>query len=105
VPTVSALTGASAEHAEILLRTLAHGHLVYRTGPGRYALHELLRAYAGHVAAAEAEVVSSAASSVPASAGASTRAQATLAPNRGQAGQRAQPEESMYANALLALPR
>jgi hypothetical protein len=89
-PTLAALTGTSAEHAGGLLRTLAHGHLVCRTGPGRYAMHDLLRAYAAHVARAEAGGACDPGTAAP----------APLAPLR--TGHRAE-LETMYANALLAL--
>jgi DNA-binding SARP family transcriptional activator len=52
---VAALTGASAEQAGDLLRQLARGHLVYPTAPGRYAMHDLLRAYAASLADAAGE--------------------------------------------------
>jgi hypothetical protein len=42
----AALTGTSAQQAADLLRQLARGHLIHRAAPGRYAMHDLLRAYA-----------------------------------------------------------
>jgi DNA-binding SARP family transcriptional activator len=82
--TLGTLTRTSAEHAETMLRTLAQGHLVYQTGPGRYAMHDLLRAYAAHVAAAEGQPL----------------------PSRMPAGQCAELDaeaETIYTNALLTL--
>lgn len=40
------LAGTTPERAASLLRTLAHAHLIEPLGDGRYALHDLLRAYA-----------------------------------------------------------
>lgn len=40
------LAGTTPERAASLLRTLAHAHLIEPLGGGRYALHDLLRAYA-----------------------------------------------------------
>jgi DNA-binding SARP family transcriptional activator len=46
-PTEAAvLAGTTPEGAGSLLRTLAHAHLIQPMGGGRYALHDLLRAYA-----------------------------------------------------------
>jgi tetratricopeptide (TPR) repeat protein len=42
----AALFGSSAGHAAGLLGQLCRAHLVHRAGPGRYAMHDLLRAYA-----------------------------------------------------------
>jgi DNA-binding SARP family transcriptional activator/tetratricopeptide (TPR) repeat protein len=42
----AALTGATAERAGQLLELLARAHLIHGTGPGRYGVHDLLRAYA-----------------------------------------------------------
>ena len=50
---VSALTGANAQQAADLLRQLARGHLIYPTAPGRYAMHDLLRAYAANMTSAK----------------------------------------------------
>jgi DNA-binding SARP family transcriptional activator len=50
---VAALIGTGAERAADLLRQLARGHLIYPTEPGRYAMHDLLRAYAANVAGNE----------------------------------------------------
>ena len=46
----AALTGATAERAGDLLRLLARGHLIHAAGSGRYAMHDLLRAYAEYLA-------------------------------------------------------
>jgi DNA-binding SARP family transcriptional activator/Flp pilus assembly protein TadD len=50
----AALTGGSAATAARQLGLLARAHLIHPTEPGRYALHDLLRAYAAEQAA-EAE--------------------------------------------------
>jgi DNA-binding SARP family transcriptional activator len=50
---VAALTGASIEHARRLLDLLAGAHLIHHADPGRYGLHDLLRAYARELAEAE----------------------------------------------------
>jgi DNA-binding SARP family transcriptional activator/tetratricopeptide (TPR) repeat protein len=42
----AALTGTAVEHARQLLDVLARAHLIQPAGPGRYGLHDLLRAYA-----------------------------------------------------------
>jgi tetratricopeptide (TPR) repeat protein len=42
----AALTGATAQQAEHALDILTRAHLTQATGPGRYGLHDLLRAYA-----------------------------------------------------------
>jgi DNA-binding SARP family transcriptional activator/Tfp pilus assembly protein PilF len=49
----AALTGAGAAQAGHALAALARGHLVQQTGPGRYGMHDLLRAYARDLAIAE----------------------------------------------------
>jgi len=46
----AALTGSTADKAEGLLRLLARGHLVQPAGPGRFGMHDLLRAYARQLA-------------------------------------------------------
>jgi len=48
----AALTATSIEQAERLLGLLASAHLIQPAGPGRYGLHDLLRAYARELAAA-----------------------------------------------------
>jgi DNA-binding SARP family transcriptional activator/Tfp pilus assembly protein PilF len=48
----AALTGAPPEQASRMLGLLARTHLIHRTRPGRYGLHDLLRAYAAGLAAA-----------------------------------------------------
>jgi tetratricopeptide (TPR) repeat protein len=50
---VAALTGRPVEQARQNLARLARAYLVHRSGPGRYGLHDLLRAYAGRLAATE----------------------------------------------------
>jgi tetratricopeptide (TPR) repeat protein len=47
----AALTGVPVERAGDLLRLLARSHLIHAAGPGRYGMHDLLRAYARHLAA------------------------------------------------------
>ncbi|MFE7766837.1 tetratricopeptide repeat protein [Streptomyces sp. NPDC057438] len=51
VHSAAALTGESADRARRALDVLAGAHLVQRTGPGRHGMHDLLRAYAGELAA------------------------------------------------------
>ena len=48
---VAALTGSTAEQARRVLDVLARAHLIQQAGPGRYGLHDLLRAYARELAA------------------------------------------------------
>ncbi len=50
---VAALTGSPADHAARMLGHLIRAHLIQATGPGRYAMHDLLRSYAREVAALE----------------------------------------------------
>jgi DNA-binding SARP family transcriptional activator len=45
-PSVAALAGADAAHARAMLAGLTRTHLVSERKPGRYAFHDLLRAYA-----------------------------------------------------------
>jgi tetratricopeptide (TPR) repeat protein len=49
---VAALAEAGLEQGRGVLDVLARAHLIHRTGPGRYALHDLLRGYARELAAA-----------------------------------------------------
>ncbi|GIJ50881.1 XRE family transcriptional regulator [Virgisporangium aliadipatigenens] len=49
---VAALTGADLGAARRWLGTLARVHLLHAAGPGRYGMHDLLRAYAAELAAA-----------------------------------------------------
>jgi tetratricopeptide (TPR) repeat protein len=49
----AALTGLTSDAARRVLESLVSAHLLHRTGPGRYGMHDLLRAYATHLAAAE----------------------------------------------------
>jgi DNA-binding SARP family transcriptional activator len=48
---VAALTGAALSRARRALDVLVRAHLIQATGPGRYGLHDLLRAYARELAA------------------------------------------------------
>jgi DNA-binding SARP family transcriptional activator/tetratricopeptide (TPR) repeat protein len=48
----AALVGSTAERAGHLLGVLARAHLIQPAGPGRYRMHDLLRAYARELAAA-----------------------------------------------------
>jgi DNA-binding SARP family transcriptional activator/Flp pilus assembly protein TadD len=50
---VAALTGASATGARDVLALLARAHLVHPAGAGRHGMHDLLRAYASHLAESE----------------------------------------------------
>jgi DNA-binding SARP family transcriptional activator/tetratricopeptide (TPR) repeat protein len=50
---VAALTGTTVEQTRRALAVLARAHLVQPAGPGRYGLHDLLRAYAAELAATE----------------------------------------------------
>ncbi|MEV6965715.1 tetratricopeptide repeat protein [Hamadaea sp. NPDC051192] len=47
---VAALTGVPIDQARQNLAVLARAHLVHRSAPNRYGLHDLLRAYAGSLA-------------------------------------------------------
>ncbi|WP_199896444.1 AfsR/SARP family transcriptional regulator [Streptomyces niger] len=47
----AALTRTTSEQAELLLDRLARAHLIQPTGTHRYAMHDLLRAYAAELAA------------------------------------------------------
>jgi DNA-binding SARP family transcriptional activator len=49
----AALTGATPEQASEVLDLLARAHLIRSGRPGRYGMHDLLRAYARHLAATE----------------------------------------------------
>jgi tetratricopeptide (TPR) repeat protein/DNA-binding SARP family transcriptional activator len=46
----AALTGTGPEHAGRVLDALIRAHLIQMTGPGRYGMHDLLRAYARELA-------------------------------------------------------
>jgi DNA-binding SARP family transcriptional activator/Tfp pilus assembly protein PilF len=48
----AALTGTGLQQARRVLDVLARAHLIQRTPPGRYGMHDLLRAYARELAAA-----------------------------------------------------
>ena len=47
----AALTGTTLEQASRVLDQLARAHLIHTTGPARYGMHDLLRAYARELAA------------------------------------------------------
>ncbi len=49
----AALTGTTVERAGRVLDQLTRMHLIHPSGPGRYGLHDLLRAYARELAAAQ----------------------------------------------------
>jgi tetratricopeptide (TPR) repeat protein/transcriptional regulator with XRE-family HTH domain len=49
---LAALAGTSLDQAALLLATLTRGHLIQPAAQGRYAMHDLLRAYAREQAAA-----------------------------------------------------
>ncbi|MFC4631347.1 tetratricopeptide repeat protein [Promicromonospora alba] len=49
----AALTGLTSNAARRVLESLVNAHLLHRTGPGRYGMHDLLRAYATHLAGTE----------------------------------------------------
>ncbi len=49
---VAALTGRTPAQAGLMLDHLARAHLVHQAQPGRYGLHDLLRAYARELATA-----------------------------------------------------
>jgi len=51
----ASLAGLEPGHARRLLRELTHAHLLTEHSPGRYAFHDLLRAYAAEQAAASHE--------------------------------------------------
>jgi DNA-binding SARP family transcriptional activator len=51
----AALTGMTAEEARQMLDLLARAHLIQAASPGRYGMHDLLRAYALERATAEDE--------------------------------------------------
>jgi DNA-binding SARP family transcriptional activator/tetratricopeptide (TPR) repeat protein len=45
------LTGMSLQQADAVLHVLASTHLIHRSGPDRYGMHDLLRSYARELAA------------------------------------------------------
>ncbi|MFE4967075.1 BTAD domain-containing putative transcriptional regulator [Streptomyces sp. NPDC056660] len=49
LPAVAALAGVPAAHARVLLSELVRGHLLTEEPTGRYAFHDLLRAYAAEL--------------------------------------------------------
>ncbi|WP_308013534.1 AfsR/SARP family transcriptional regulator [Streptomyces beigongshangae] len=49
LPAAAALTGLTATHTGRLMAELVQAHLVDETAPGRYASHDLLRAYAAEL--------------------------------------------------------
>jgi DNA-binding SARP family transcriptional activator/Tfp pilus assembly protein PilF len=50
---VAALTGGTRSRTGDVLELLARAHLIHPAGPGRYAMHDLLRDYARELAAAQ----------------------------------------------------
>ncbi|HET7015336.1 MAG TPA: BTAD domain-containing putative transcriptional regulator [Streptosporangiaceae bacterium] len=50
IPAMASLGGLAPAHAESTLRLLVRAHLLTEHVPGRYSLHDLLRAYAGEQA-------------------------------------------------------
>jgi DNA-binding SARP family transcriptional activator len=52
-PAAAALTGCTVDQTRRALDTLARAHLVHPTGPDRYGMHDLLRAYGRRLADAE----------------------------------------------------
>ena len=52
---VAALLGAAVEYAARVIGVLAGAHLIQQAGPGRWAMHDLLRDYACELAAAADE--------------------------------------------------
>ncbi|MFI5895682.1 tetratricopeptide repeat protein [Actinoplanes sp. NPDC051513] len=50
---VAALDGTTSDQAKRRLTTLARANLIEHAAPGRYRLHDLLRAYAGELAAVD----------------------------------------------------
>jgi DNA-binding SARP family transcriptional activator/tetratricopeptide (TPR) repeat protein len=51
----AALTGTSLDDASQTLDVLSRAHLLHRAGPGRYRMHDLLRAYARSLATGDGE--------------------------------------------------
>jgi tetratricopeptide (TPR) repeat protein len=49
----AALTGLTSNAARRVLESLVSAHLLHRSGPGRYGMHDLLRAYATHLTGTE----------------------------------------------------
>ncbi len=49
----AALTDTGRDQAQHLLDLLARAHLIQHASPGRYAMHDLLRAYANHLATSD----------------------------------------------------
>ncbi|MGW3995493.1 BTAD domain-containing putative transcriptional regulator [Amycolatopsis sp. NPDC004772] len=52
-PAAASLAGLPAGRTRVLLTELAHAHLIAEPAPGRYTLHDLLRAYAAELASEE----------------------------------------------------
>ena len=48
---VAAITGSTVDQADGVLARLVRGHLIHPVAPGRYGIHDLLRAYARALAA------------------------------------------------------
>ena len=53
VHAAAALTSATAPQTRRTLEVLAHAHLIQPVGPGRYAMHDLLRGYARELTATQ----------------------------------------------------
>lgn len=49
-PAAASLAGMTVRDVRSLLAELSHGHLIMESAPGRFAFHELLRAYASELA-------------------------------------------------------
>lgn len=54
---MAAATGTTRDKAAAALLTLVRGHLLTESGPGLFAAHDLLRAYAGELCAPERDTV------------------------------------------------
>jgi DNA-binding SARP family transcriptional activator/Tfp pilus assembly protein PilF len=52
---VAALTGSGIEQADHMISLLSRGHLIHTAMPGRYGMHDLLRAYAAEEVADNGE--------------------------------------------------
>ncbi len=58
IPAAASLAGVSCYEARILLAELEHLHLVMEPVPGRFAFHDLMRAYAAELSAANDDSLS-----------------------------------------------
>jgi DNA-binding SARP family transcriptional activator/tetratricopeptide (TPR) repeat protein len=54
---VAALAGTGLDHTRAILGVLARAHLIQSRGPGRYAMHDLLHAYARELTTADVQQV------------------------------------------------